>query len=148
MHLHSGGPDSIQKQLRVALNVNLLDKVSIVKLREETKTLTFNQLAIESMRKLVMTILKNESKGLKDFLEANMPQEKGLRSGEINSTLRQQAGQSFWEQAIRVWNWPHLDKARWAKKNAQIDAAWLPIDKVTVIMIFFTFWSLYIYIYI
>jgi hypothetical protein len=95
MHLHSGGPDSIQKQLRVALNVNLLDKVSIVKLREETKTLTFNQLAIESMRKLVMTILKNESKGLKDFLEANMPQEKGLRSGEINSTLRQQAGQSF-----------------------------------------------------
>jgi hypothetical protein len=63
------------------------------------------------MRKLVLTILKNESKGLKDFFEANVPLEKGLRStsqGKLNSTSRQ--------QAIRVWNWPHLDKARWAKK--------------------------------
>jgi hypothetical protein len=32
------------------------------------------------MRKLVLTILKNESKGLKDFFEANVPLEKGLRS--------------------------------------------------------------------
>jgi hypothetical protein len=37
-------------------------KVSIVKLHEQTKTLTFNQIAIESIRKLVLTILKNESK--------------------------------------------------------------------------------------
>jgi hypothetical protein len=120
---HSKGPDSIQKQLncalRVVLNVKLVDKVSIVKLHEETKTLTFNQIAIESMRKLVLTILKNESKGLKDFFEANVPLEKGLRStsqGKLNSTSRQQTSQSFREQAIRVWNWPHLDKARWAKK--------------------------------
>jgi hypothetical protein len=122
--LHSGGPDSIQKQLncalRVVLNVELVDKVSIVKLHEETKTLTFYQIAIESMRKLVLTILKNESKCLKDFFEANVPLEKGLRStsqGKLNSTSRQQTSQNFREQAIRVWNWPHLDKARWAKKN-------------------------------
>jgi hypothetical protein len=49
-----------------------------VKLHEQTKTLTFNQIAIESIRKLVLTILKNESKGLKDFFEANVPLEKGL----------------------------------------------------------------------
>jgi hypothetical protein len=42
------------------------------------------------MTKLVMTILKNESKGLKDFFEANMPQEKGKlnKSGEINSHIK------------------------------------------------------------
>jgi hypothetical protein len=109
--------------IRVVLNVKMVDKVSIVKLHEETKTLTFNQPAIESMRKLVLTILKNESKGLKDFFEANMPQEKGFRStsqGKLNSTLRQQTGQSFREQAIRVWNWPHLDKARWSKKMPRL----------------------------
>jgi hypothetical protein len=70
--MYSGGPDSVQKQLnsalRVVLNVKLVDKVSIMKLHEQTKTLTFNQLAIEYMRKLVMTIMKNESRGLKDFL--------------------------------------------------------------------------------
>jgi hypothetical protein len=125
--LHSGGPDSIQKQLncalRVVLNVKLVDKVSIVKLHEQTKTLTFNQIAIESIRKLVLTILKNESKGLKDFFEANVPLEKGLRStsqGKLNSTSRQQTSQSFREQAIRVWNWPHLDKARWAKNMPRL----------------------------
>jgi hypothetical protein len=129
--LHIGGPDSVQKQLkcalRVVLNVKLMDKISIVKLHEETKTLIFNQLAIESMRKLVLTIMNNESRGLKDFFEANVPQEKCLRStsqGKLNAPLRKQTGQSVREQAIRVWNWPHLnDKARWAKKNDQIDAA-------------------------
>jgi hypothetical protein len=76
-----------------------------------------------------------------------VPLEKGLRStsqGKLNSTSRQQTSQSFREQAIRVWNWPHLDKARWAKKNAQTNAALLPINKVSVIMIYFTFWSLHI----
>jgi hypothetical protein len=67
-----------------------------------------------------MTIMKNESRGLRDFFEANVPQEKCLRStsqGKLNAPLRKQTGQSFREQAIRVWNWPHLDdKARWAKK--------------------------------
>jgi hypothetical protein len=66
-----------------------VDKVSIVKLHEETKPLTFkfNQLAIESIKKLVLTIMNNESKGLKDFFEANVPQEKCLRStilGKLN----------------------------------------------------------------
>jgi hypothetical protein len=64
-----------------------------------------HRIAIESMRKLVLTILQNESKGLKDFFEANMPLEKGLRStsqGKLNSTSRQQTSQSFREQAIRV----------------------------------------------
>jgi hypothetical protein len=72
------------------LNVKLVDKVSIVKLHVQTKTLTFNQIAIESM----------ESKGL--F--------RGTSQGKLNSTSRQQTSQSFREQAIRVWNWPHLDK--------------------------------------
>jgi hypothetical protein len=101
------------------LNVKLVDKISIVKLHEVTKTLTFNQLAIESMRKLVLTIMNNESRGLKDFFE-----EKCLRStsqGKLNAPLRKQTGQSFREQAIRVWNWPHLDdKARWAKNMPKL----------------------------
>jgi hypothetical protein len=63
-------------------------KVSIVKLHEETKALTFNQIAIESMRKLVLTILKNESKGLKDFFEANVPLEKGLTSQRPYAMLK------------------------------------------------------------
>jgi hypothetical protein len=74
------------------LNVKLVDKISIVKLHEVTKTLTFNQLAIESMRKLVLTIMNNESRGLKDFFE-----EKCLRStsqGKLNAPLRKQTGQS------------------------------------------------------
>jgi hypothetical protein len=82
-----------------------------------------NQIAIESIRKLVLTILKNESKGLKDFFEANVPLKKGLRStsqGKLNSTSRQQTSQSFREQAIKVWNWPHLDKARWAKNMPKL----------------------------
>jgi hypothetical protein len=124
--LHIGGPDSVQKQLNCALrivqNVKLMDKVSIVKLHEETKKLTFNQLAIESMRKLVMTIMNNESRGLKDFFEANLPQEKCLRStiqGKLNPPLRRQTGHSFREQAIRVWN-DLDDKARWAKKMPKL----------------------------
>jgi hypothetical protein len=68
------------KQMAVKLN------------HEQTKRLTFNQIAIESIRKLVLTILKNESKGLKDFFEANVPLEKGLRStSQGNSTSRQMA---------------------------------------------------------
>jgi hypothetical protein len=66
-----------------------------------------------------INLQKISGKGLKDFFEANVPLEKGLRStsqGKLNSTSRQQTSQSFREQAIRVWNWPHLDKARWAKK--------------------------------
>jgi hypothetical protein len=63
--------------------------------------------------------MNNESQGLKDFFEANMPQEKSLRStsqGKLNPPLRRQTGQSssFREQAIRVWN-DLDDKARWAK---------------------------------
>jgi hypothetical protein len=100
---------SVQKQLncalRVVLNVKLVDKISIVKLHEETKKLTFNQLAIESMRKLVLTIMNNESRGLKDFFEANVPpQEKCLRStsqGKLNAPLRKQTGQSFREPETR-----------------------------------------------
>jgi hypothetical protein len=63
-----------------------------------------NQLAIES---LVLSIMKNESSGLKDFFEANMPQEKSLRSasqGKLNPPLLRQTGHSFKEQAIIVWN--------------------------------------------
>jgi hypothetical protein len=80
------------------LNVKLVDKVSIVKLHEETKTLTFNQLTIESMRKLVLTIMNNESKSLRDFFEANVPQEKCLMSksqGKLNPPLRKQNWSEF-----------------------------------------------------
>jgi hypothetical protein len=55
--LHIGGPDSVQKMLncalRVVMNVKKIDKVSIRTLHEETASLTFNQLAIESTRRLV-----------------------------------------------------------------------------------------------
>jgi hypothetical protein len=44
--------------------------------RDKNTFILKNQLAIESMRKLVLTIMNNECKGLKDFFEANVPQGK------------------------------------------------------------------------
>jgi hypothetical protein len=41
--------------------------VSIKTLHEETDSLTFNQLAIESTRGLVQSIINNESKDSKNF---------------------------------------------------------------------------------
>jgi hypothetical protein len=83
--LHSKGPDSVQKMLncalRVVLNVKKIDKVSINVLHKNTNSLTYNQLAIESTRRLVLSIIKEECKGLKDFFEViNVPQGKELRS--------------------------------------------------------------------
>jgi hypothetical protein len=55
--------------------------VSIKTLHEETASLTFNQLAIESTRRLVQSIKKNECKGRKDFFKPEMvAEEKELRS--------------------------------------------------------------------
>jgi hypothetical protein len=55
--------------------------VSIKTLHEETASLTFNQLAIESTRRLVQSIINNECKGLKDFFKPEMvAQEKEPRS--------------------------------------------------------------------
>jgi hypothetical protein len=92
-----------------------MDKVSIVKLHKETKSLTLNQLDIESMRQLVLAIMNNECRGLKDVFEVNVPQEKCLRSTS-QWKLRRQTAQSFREQAMTVWNYLD-DKARWAKKK-------------------------------
>jgi hypothetical protein len=65
----------------VVLNVKKIDKVSIKTLHEETPSLTFNQLAMESTRRLVQSIINNECKGLKYFFKPEMvAQEKELRS--------------------------------------------------------------------
>jgi hypothetical protein len=98
--LHSGGPDSVQKQLncalRYVLNVKLMDKVSIVKLHKETKSLTLNQLAIESMRQLVLAIMNNECRGLKDVFEVNVPQEKCLYQFMTTRGDYKRHGQFWW----------------------------------------------------
>jgi hypothetical protein len=121
--LHIGGPDSVQKMLncalRVVLNVKKVDKVSIKTLHEETASLTLNQLAIESTRRLVQSILKNECKGLKDFFKPEMvAQEKELRSashGQLTVFLRQETNNSFRVQSKKIWN-SLDDKAKWARK--------------------------------
>jgi hypothetical protein len=71
--------------------------VSIRTLHEETASLTFNQLGIESTRRLVQSILNNECRGLKDFFKPEMvhmvAQEKELRSashGQLTVFLRQE----------------------------------------------------------
>jgi hypothetical protein len=49
--------------------------------------------------------MNNESKGLKDFFEANVPQEKSTSQGKLNPPPRRQTAQSFRQQAIIVWNY-------------------------------------------
>jgi hypothetical protein len=55
--------------------------VSTNVLHKNTNSLTYNELAIESTRRLVLSIIKEECKGLEDFFEVtNEPQGKELRS--------------------------------------------------------------------
>jgi hypothetical protein len=91
----------------LVLNIIKIDKVSIKTLHEETASITFNQLAIESTRRLVQSIIKNKCKGLKDFFKPEMvAQEKELRSashGQLTVFLkRQKTNNSFRVQSKQV----------------------------------------------
>jgi hypothetical protein len=70
------------------IEYKLIKSSNVIKLlHKNTNSLTYNQLAIESTRRLVLSIIKEECKGLKDFFEViSVPQGKELRP-KVNQPL-------------------------------------------------------------